>query len=209
MQKLKVKRKAILSRYLTILALVAIDLIIKYYVEINLRPYGTISFIDGILHFTYVQNPGAAFGLLRGSSAFLSVFTAIILIGILIFLALPYKTKKLETICLLLIASGGLGNLVDRTIRGYVVDYLQALPAYIDFPVFNFADCLITVGSFVLIGCLIYEIILEFMAPKQKTAVAEASPEISSEETEQATVSEEKTEPADTDSEKPSDDNDE
>ena len=205
MQKLKVKRKAILSRYLIILALVAIDLIIKYFVEINLRPCGTISFIDGILHFTYVQN---RCGLrLESSSAFLSVFTAIILIGILIFLALPYKTKKLETICTYCLRR--LGNLVDRTIRGYVVDYLQALPAYIDFPVFNFADCLITVGSFVLIGCLIYEIILEFMAPKQKTAVAEASPEISSEETEQATVSEEKTEPADTDSEKPSDDNDE
>ena len=62
-------------------------------------------------------------------------------------------------ICLLLVVAGGIGNVIDRIMYGYVVDFIE--PLFVDFAVFNFADCCITVGAFMLIGYEIYEIINE------------------------------------------------
>ena len=65
--------------------------------------------------------------------------------------------NKLVNICLLFMISGGIGNIIDRIRLHYVVDYIE--PLFVDFAVFNFADCLITVGAFVLIFYLIYDLI--------------------------------------------------
>ena len=59
----------------------------------------------------------------------------------------------------MLVISGGLGNVIDRILYGFVVDFIE--PMFIDFAVFNFADCCITVGAFMLIGYEIYELITE------------------------------------------------
>ena len=67
--------------------------------------------------------------------------------------------SKFLNICLVLIFAGGLGNLIDRIAYGYVIDFIE--PLFIHFPVFNFADCCITVGAFMLIGYEIYEMIKE------------------------------------------------
>lgn len=175
MQKNKSRLKALLTYLPIIIVLVAIDLIIKYFAKTYLRPIDTIPFIDGILHFTYVHNPGAAFGILRGSSQFLIYFTGVILLGLIIYLVSAKIKSKIEIVSLILIISGGLGNLVDRALNGHVVDYIQALPAFIDFPVFNFADCLVTVGSFFLIGFLLYDIFKEFKNSKKELPHAESA----------------------------------
>ena len=92
------------------------------------------------------------------------------------YLLVSAKIKsKIEIVSLILIISGGLGNLVDRALNGHVVDYIQALPAFIDFPVFNFADCLVTVGSFLLIGFLLYDIFKEFKNSKKELPHAESA----------------------------------
>ena len=59
--------------------------------------------------------------------------------------------------CIIAIVSGGIGNIIDRVVRGYFVDFIEFL--FVDFYVFNFADCLITVGAFLIIGYEIYDII--------------------------------------------------
>ena len=65
-----------------------------------------------------------------------------------------------------MICAGGIGNIIDRIVRGFVVDYIEVL--FIDFYVFNFADCLITCGAFALMGYLIYEMVQESKKEKLK-----------------------------------------
>jgi signal peptidase II len=80
------------------------------------------------------------------------------LFAVVIFIIATKKTKsKLIDFFLLLMVSGGIGNIIDRIRLGYVVDFIE--PLFVDFAVFNFADCLITVGAFVLIGYLILDIV--------------------------------------------------
>lgn len=62
--------------------------------------------------------------------------------------------------------SGGIGNIIDRIRLKYVVDFIE--PLFVDFAVFNFADCLITVGAFTLIGYLIYDMVKEAKQQKQQ-----------------------------------------
>lgn len=138
------------------LFLVALDQIIKLLVLNYLKPVGSIPLIDGFIQLNYVENTGAAFGSFSGYTEMLSVFTFVaITVGIL---ALMFKKVKfgVEYVCLALIISGGLGNLIDRVFRGFVVDYIE--PLFINFAVFNFADILVTCSAVVLIAWLIYDI---------------------------------------------------
>ena len=139
-----------------IAVLTAADQIIKYFVLFYLKPVGSVSVINGFLEWNYVENTGAAFGSFSGSTTLLSVITAVIILaGIAAILLKKIKNKYLLVTATIIIA-GGLGNLIDRIFRGYVVDFIKVL--FIDFPVFNFADILVTCGSFMLIIYLIIDI---------------------------------------------------
>lgn len=132
------------------------DQIIKFFVEQSLQPIGTMSFIDGFLGWRYLRNTGAAFGSFSNNTVLLSVFTGIVLV-IGIFLIVTKKIKnKFYLTCAVLVISGGLGNLIDRIFRHYVVDYIEV--QFMDFAIFNFADILVTVGAFAMIIYLIVDI---------------------------------------------------
>ena len=81
----------------------------------------------------------------------------ILLIATIIFLVKNKDKSKIVNVCLVLMISGGLGNIIDRIRLKYVVDFIE--PLFVDFAVFNFADCLITVGAFALVIYLIIDII--------------------------------------------------
>lgn len=135
----------------------AADLVIKAAVAKTLPAVSPVVLIKHVLSLTYVENTGAAFSIFSRSTNALSVFTGIVIAAVLAFLFF-YK-KKLPTvfnICIPLILAGGLGNLIDRIVRGYVVDYIQF--TFFTFPVFNFADMMITCSSFVLIIYLLFGI---------------------------------------------------
>ncbi|MGN1478308.1 MAG: signal peptidase II [Acutalibacteraceae bacterium] len=139
-----------------IAVLTAVDQIIKYFVLLYLKPVGSVSVINGFLEWNYVENTGAAFGSFSSSTTLLSVITAVIILaGIAAIILKKIKNKYLLVTATIIIA-GGLGNLIDRIFRGYVVDFIKVL--FIDFPVFNFADILVTCGSFMLIIYLIIDI---------------------------------------------------
>lgn len=124
--------------------LAVIDQIIKYLVLEFLAPVGSVSVIDNIFSLVYVENRGAAFGMLQNQVWFFAVIT-IILIGIFVYLLVSKKfSGKLFTISTALIIGGGIGNLIDRIFRGFVVDYLSLsfFP-----PVCNFADYCVTIGA--------------------------------------------------------------
>ncbi|MEG0979271.1 MAG: signal peptidase II [Oscillospiraceae bacterium] len=144
--------------------LVAIDQIIKFFVSSGLKPIGIIELIPGFIRFRYVENTGAAFGILQEKTGILIAMTIIVMaIGfyILIFQKLNGKVQYAGAV---LILSGGLGNLIDRIVRHYVVDYIEF--TFVDFAVFNFADSLITVGAILLIISLIKELIDESKSKK-------------------------------------------
>lgn len=140
-----------------IAALVAIDQLFKCFAVAFLEPIGSFPLFDNILQLSYVENTGAAFGSFSQYTTLLSVFTGLVLAAGLIYVLSGKLQEKVPYAAALLILSGGLGNLIDRVFRGFVVDYIE--PLFIDFAVFNFADMLVCVGAGILIIYLIYEMI--------------------------------------------------
>lgn len=139
---------------LTIAVLVGLDQLIKYFAVQFLEPIGSYPVFDRILQFSYVENTGAAFGSFSKYTVLLSVFTSIALFCGLVYLLSGKRKEKVVYIAGVMILAGGLGNLIDRVFRGFVIDYIE--PLFINFAVFNFADMLVCVGAGILIIWLVY-----------------------------------------------------
>lgn len=133
--------------------LIIIDQIIKYLVHNYI--INDIVIINNFFSITNLSNYGAAFGILSNNIYFL-IFISLILIYFIIS-EIKKNNNKGNIISLLMILSGALGNLIDRIFRGYVVDYMSFELFNISFPVFNFADMLITFGTIYLIYIIIKE----------------------------------------------------
>lgn len=130
---------------------VVIDQLIKYFVVEYLAPVGSVSVIDNLFSLVYVENRGAAFGIMQNQVWFFAVLT-LVLLGVFIYLLVSKKIEgKLFTAATVLIIGGGIGNLIDRIFRGFVVDYisLSFFP-----PVCNFADYCVVIGAILFIICL-------------------------------------------------------
>lgn len=158
-----------MSVFLSVLAcavLVCADQLFKYLVIEYIKPIEYIDVIEGVIRFRYVENTGAIFGSFSTHTVVLTIFSVVLLIGTIVILATNKSKSKLVNICLLLMISGGFGNIIDRIRLHYVVDFIE--PLFINFAVFNFADCLITVGAFVLIGYLLVDLIKGTKAEQQK-----------------------------------------
>ena len=141
---------------LSSVVLVAIDQFTKRLAFTNLFNNKSIVLLDGILELTYVENRGAAFGMLQNKQIFFYILTIIVFVVIFTYL---YKMKLSMHyaplyIALILIFSGAVGNFIDRIKSMYVIDFIYF--KLIDFPVFNFADICITIGCFILIFSLIF-----------------------------------------------------
>lgn len=152
----------------SIAVLVALDQLIKLLVIKYLMPIGSLPLIDGVLRFRYIENTGAAFGSFSNHTDILSIFTlVVIVIGIILLLSKKIKFG-VEYVCVVLIIAGGVGNLIDRVFRGFVVDYIE--PLFVDFAVFNFADILVTCSAIALIIWTIYDIVKERKQVKEQKA---------------------------------------
>ena len=133
-----------------------------------LAPIESVPLWEGVLHLTYVENRGAAFGMLADHRwVFMSIST-IAITAIAIYLYSGRNTSKLYTSALMLIVSGGIGNMIDRIALGYVVDFIDF--ALIDFAVFNIADSLVCIGAGLLVLALVLDIIKEAKLEKAKRA---------------------------------------
>ena len=129
--------------------LVGLDQLIKYLVITNVKPVDAVPVIDNILQFRYVENTGAAFSILSEKTWLLSLVTGVMIIGALLYLFVSKPKSKLLTTSIILVVSGGLGNLIDRIFRGYVVDFIEYL--FMEYAVYNFADILVTIGAVLLV----------------------------------------------------------
>ena len=128
--------------------LLIIDQITKFAVRSRMEIGETLPVCRGVLDFTYVQNRGAAFSLFQNSQLITVILPIItMIVGILFLLHLRKKKERLAEFGVLLLMSGGIGNLIDRTVLGFVTDMISVG----SFPVFNVADICVTVGCAVLI----------------------------------------------------------
>lgn len=139
--------------------LVYVDYLLKELAVSKLSDGEIHVLIKGFLGFSLAKNTGAAFSLFSSSTTLLSVVTGAVLLGVMIALFAVRKKPLIYDILIPLIIAGGAGNLVDRIRLGYVIDYIRTL--FIDFPIFNFADILITCSSIALIVYLIYTMVRE------------------------------------------------
>ena len=139
-----------------VIFLILIDRITKYYAVVNLKGNGEYSLIDGVFSLYYVENSGAAFGILGGKQIFLYIVTIAITVFVIFFYIKLPKTKRFIWLRIIsvLIVSGAIGNLIDRLTQQYVIDFFYFKA--INFPVFNVADIYVTVGAISLIILLLF-----------------------------------------------------
>jgi len=131
---------------------VFLDQLIKYFVDKHLVYGQSLAIFNGFLQLTYVRNTGAAFSLFVGFSPYLIVVGALAAIIVIFFhYRIPPKDLYLQT-SMAFILGGSLGNLIDRVVRSFVVDYIDILI----WPVFNIADIMINLGV-ILIAIKLFE----------------------------------------------------
>ena len=132
-----------------VVLLVAADQLTKLLVLQTLADGGTHTVISHALQFRYVENTGMAFSMLENHPKALAIFS-IVIIAVVFSLVWKWNIVDKRTwFALLLLAAGGLGNAIDRFARGFVVDFIEV--TFMNFAVFNVADCFVTVGAILLI----------------------------------------------------------
>jgi len=135
-------------------AIVFLDLLIKYWAMVKLMPIGTIPVIEGVFHLTYVTNSGAAFGILQ-NARWVFIALTLLVIGAIIYVIKTKKPASLWTQTALAFLLGGeAGNLIVRVRLGYVIDMFDF--RLINFPVFNVADTFVCAGAGILFFTLMF-----------------------------------------------------
>ncbi|MBE6700803.1 MAG: signal peptidase II [Ruminococcaceae bacterium] len=140
----------ILSKYLTVQLLLPLER------EIVVIPY--------LLNFAYVENRGAAFGMLQDKRWIFMTLSIVLLVFLVFFVKYSKIKHPLFLISCSMIMGGGIGNMIDRVFVGYVVDFIKV--TFIDFPVFNVADSAVVVGTILL---AVYFVIYDFYPSIKKT----------------------------------------
>ena len=155
--------------------IITFDLLMKdfLYDFVQVEHGGNFTVIDGFLDLTYSENTGMGFGLGQDSTLGITILTTILIIAILGYLIFFKKERAYIRIPLIMVAAGGIGNLVDRTQLGYVRDFFEF--TFMDFAIFNIADAFVTVGAIVLILGLI--VTMFFPSKDKRVSEEDETPE--------------------------------
>ena len=145
-----------IKAFIGCLLLVVLDQFTKVLALQNLKGQEPITIIPDVFQLLYVENRGAAFGILQNKQWVFQIITAIVLAALI--WALPRMSRERHflplRLCLCFIGAGAVGNMIDRIFRGYVVDFFYF--KLIDFPVFNVADIYVTTSAIVLIFLIVF-----------------------------------------------------
>lgn len=133
---------------LIIVLCIAADQLTKICAAANLKEISTLPIIENIFHFTYVENRGAAFGMLADHRWVFMILSVVGIAAIFVYLTVTKPKSWWMRLALCFIVGGGVGNMIDRIARGYVIDFIDC--RFINFYVFNVAD------SFVCVGCAMF-----------------------------------------------------
>ena len=169
--------KAALPFFIEILLfafIITFDLTMKDYLYdfvVN-RNGGYYIVVEGFFALNYSENTGMGFGLGQDSTTGITVMTCIVIVVVIGYLAVFRKDKAYIRIPLVMVAAGGIGNLVDRIALGYVRDFFEF--TFMDFAIFNIADSFVTVGAIALIIGLIVMMAVTAKDEKARQAAEEA-----------------------------------
>ena len=133
---------------LIIVLCIAADQLTKICAAANLKDISTLPIIENIFHFTYVENRGAAFGMLADHRWVFMILSVVGIAAIFVYLTVTKPKSWWMRLALCFIVGGGVGNMIDRIARWYVIDFIDC--RFINFYVFNVAD------SFVCVGCAMF-----------------------------------------------------
>ena len=167
----KKKKLQLAVDILLALLLITVDQTTKYFAVTDLMDQKPKVIWDGVFELHYLENRGAAFGMLQDQKVFF-VLIAVIILAVIVYVLIKVPYQKMYTklhITLVFIASGAVGNLIDRLRYDYVVDFLYF--SLIDFPIFNVADIYVTLSSIYLVILLLFvykESDLEFLTFRTK-----------------------------------------
>ncbi|MCR5595007.1 MAG: signal peptidase II [Lachnospiraceae bacterium] len=136
--------------------LIIADQYTKALAVVTLKDKSAIPVISGVLELNYLENRGAAFGMMQNQKIFF-IFVAVIILGCIAYVLIKAPAKRkyiILHILLTFIASGAIGNMIDRIKLNYVVDFIYI--KIINFPIFNVADIYVTCATFVLVLVLLF-----------------------------------------------------
>lgn len=161
----------LLTDMIIMAVLIAADRYTKYLAVAKLKDKPAYVLIDNVFELSYLENRGAAFGIMQDMKYFFLVVAVVMLLFVFYALyKLPgRKGYKLMECCLLLIGAGAVGNMIDRVMSGYVVDFFYFV--LINFPIFNVADIYVTTACAILIISILFvykESDLAFLKPGNK-----------------------------------------
>ena len=155
----KSKTKIYFLPILCIAFLTAIDQLTKHIVETKFQLFETKPIIKDVFNFTYIRNEGMAWGMLEGQRILFLIVTVIIMIGCGYIYIRSLKFEQFKSIrgAIVILLSGAIGNLIDRIVNNYVVDFFYF--KLINFPIFNVADIYVTVAAFafIILGIFYYK----------------------------------------------------
>lgn len=137
---------------LLLAACIAGDQLLKYWVVRHLEIGQSAAFLPGLVRLTRLHNTGAAWGSFSGSTALLTAVTAVLLVAVAWLVLKKVIRHPLGLCAAVLVLGGGIGNMIDRICRGYVVDMFDL--EFMSYPIFNLADCFVVVG--VILGAVYY-----------------------------------------------------
>ena len=143
---------------------IIIDQITKALAVAYLKAVETCPLIEGVLHLTYAENTGMAFGMLKNHRWVFMVTSTILILAMGFYLYAMKSENRLYDVAIAMVVSGGLGNMIDRVGLGYVVDFIDF--RLINFAVFNGADSFVCVGAGLLMLALILDLVKEAKAKK-------------------------------------------
>lgn len=151
-----------------IVGAVALDQLTKWLAVVYLQGAPSFPLWKDVLHFTFVKNEGAAFGILKDQRWIFMIFSTLAIVGMMVYLfKFPPKSRWMQ-VSLAMLIGGGIGNMIDRLLLGYVIDFIDF--TLIDFAVFNVADSFVTVGAALMIFLLLKEAFEEWKAEKKQKA---------------------------------------
>ena len=151
--------------------LIFLDQITKYFAIVYLKDQAPLKLVDGVFELNYLENRGAAFGMLQDQKFFF-VFIATVILAVIMYVLFKTPNQKIYTklhLALVFIAAGAVGNMIDRLRLDYVVDFFYF--SLINFPIFNVADIYVTCAAIYLVILLLFvykESDLEFLSFRTK-----------------------------------------
>ncbi len=154
--KNKFNIKSLVTGLVSVIALTIIDQLLKLWSVSTLMNKEPIVIIDGVLELRYLENNGAAFGMLQNATVFFLILTVVILaVAVVVYIKTPYEKRfDFLRLTLILLTAGAIGNFIDRAVHTYVVDFIYF--RLIDFPIFNFADICVTFAEIFLVIAIIF-----------------------------------------------------